>query len=226
MPLRPTLLAEIGAALGAAVTPSLTTQSAASDIYEAYIFSIVLQAATTEGAQVTLASILSGATSQFVFRTSPGYLNSRRRNYGYAEIRFPRCPTLEAHVSVRVAGHSHVLHECDISVIDQVEAQLCRASTQRLAPRSARVRIVVEAKFYTTDLALHLGRGFLGLVRDISAENAFFVFNRDADSIERLLAHKKQLWEHHVVPSNTIPVTRLRNAFQGAFKNFRARTRT
>lgn len=226
MPLRANLLAEIRQALGQAVSPSLTTQSDVSDIYEGYIFGILLQAARIEGAQVSLSCIQGGTPTQFVFRTSPGYLNSRRRNYGYAEIRFPRCPPLEVHISVRFAGHSNVLHECDVSVIDQVEAQLCRSAPQRLAPRSARVRIAVEAKFYTTDLALHLGRGFLGLVRDLSADNSFFVFNREAESIERLLAHKKQLWEHKIVPANVVLVTRLMNAFQAAFKNYKARTRT
>src|SRR4051812_28193924 len=117
MPIRPTLLAEIQQALGSATVPSLTNASAVSDIYEAYLFSLVLQAARTEGADVTLACINGGVPSTFVFRTSPGYLNSQHRNYGYALIEFPGCPALEAHLGVRVSGHSTVLHECDVSVL-------------------------------------------------------------------------------------------------------------
>ena len=226
MPPRQDLLEEIRQALGQAVSPSLTTHSDLSDIYEGYIFVLLLQAARIEGAQVVFSSIQGGAANQFVFRTSPGYLNSQRQNYGYAEIHFPRCPTLEAHLGVRVAGHSNVLHECDASVLDQTEAELCRRVMQTLAPRSARVRIAVEAKYYTTALGLHLGRNFLGLVRDLSADNAFFVFNREAESVERLLAHKKQQWDHNIVPENGVPVDRLRGAFQIAFKNYKARTRT
>jgi hypothetical protein len=130
--------------------------------------------------------------------------------------------TRNTSLGVRVSGHSAVLHECDISVLLQAEADTCRASVDLVAPRSHKVIIAVEAKYYTTDLALHLGRGFLGLVRDISAQSAFFVINRDAPSIERLLAHKKQHWEHRVIPSETIAVNRLTNAFQKAFQNFRA----
>lgn len=226
MVLKSDLLDEIRQVLGPAVSPSLTTQSQISDVYEGYIFSIVLQAEQLEGAQVRLSSIQGGTPTQFIFRTSPGYLNSRRHNYGYAEIQFNRCPLLEVHVSVRVAGHSNVLHECDVSVVDQAEAQLCRSGARTLAPRSARVRIAVEAKYYTVSLALELGREFLGLVRDLSSDNAFFVFNRNAESVERLLAHKKQQWEHNIVPTNDVPVARLRNAFQAAFKNYKARTRT
>jgi hypothetical protein len=83
--------------------------------------------------------------------------------------------------------------------------------------------IAIEAKYYSTDLALHLGRSFLGLVRDISAHNALFVINREARSIERLLAHKKEQWEHNVVPSQPTAVSRFTNIIQKAFANFRAR---
>jgi hypothetical protein len=224
MPLRPALLAEIQSALGGVVTPSLTSASAPSDLYEAYLFGQVLTAASVEGATIRLAGIL-GPPNPFIFRTSPGYVNSTKHNYGFAMLNFQRCPELEVHLGIRVAGHSNVLHECDISVIDRDEAELCRRSPVRLAPRSSKVCIAVEAKYYSTDLGLHLGREFLGLMRDFSAAASFFVFNRDAESIERLLAHKKENWEHNIVPGNAIPVTRLQNALQTAFKNFKARTR-
>lgn len=223
MAVRPNLLAEIQQALGSVTVPSLTPNSAVNDLYEAYLFSLVLRAARVEGANISLACIEGGFPSPFVFRTSPGYLNSHRHNYGYAVIQFAGCPTLEAHLGIRVSGHSSVLHECDLSVLLQAEADVCRNSRELVAPRSHKVIIAVEAKYYTTDLALHLGRGFLGLVRDLSAQNAFFVINRDARSIERLLAHKKQLWEHKVVPNEAVAVSRLTHAFQKAFQNFQAR---
>ena len=224
MPIRANLLAEIKQALGAAVVPSLTATTAVDDIYEAYLFSLVIRAAQAEDATVTLACIQGGPPNPFVFRTSPGYLNSSHRNYGYAIIQLPGCPPLEAHLGVRVSGHSTVLHECDVSVLLQSEADVCRSrKTELVAPRSHKIVIAVEAKYYTTDLALHLGRGFLGLVRDTSAQNTFFVINRDAPSIERLLAHKGEQWEHRVVPKELRAIGRLTNALQKAFDNFRAR---
>lgn len=223
MPLRPTLLAEIRTALGAATTPSLTSASATNDVYEAYLFALILEAARAEGAAVRLECINGGAPNPFIFRTSPGYLNSRTRNYGFGVIEFARCPVLEAHVGVRVSGHSGVLHECDISVLFQDEAEVCRTNQDHVAPRSHRIVIAVEAKFYTTDLALHLGRGFLGLVRDTSAHNTFFVINRDARSVERLLAHKRQQWENRVLPTEPTSLGRLRGALQKAFHNFVAK---
>ena len=225
MPLDPTLLPAIRDALGQAVTPSLTSQSDVSDVYEAYIFTILLRAASTEGANVVLSSRDGNTPGHFHFRTSPGYLKSRRHDYGHAELHFSHSPALEVHMAVRVAGGSNVLHECDLSVLDANEAQLCRRGPQTVAPRSARVRIAVEAKYYTTFLPLQMGRAFLGLVRDLSSDSSFFVFNREARSVERLLAHKKQYWDHNILPTNNVAVNRLTGAFQIAFKNYKARTR-
>ena len=128
-------------------------------------------------------------------------------------------------MGIRVAGASHVLHECDLAALDANEAHLCRNGPRNVAPRSARVRLAVEAKYYTTSLPLQLGRAFLGLVRDLSSDSSFFVFNREAVSIERLLAHKKQNWDHNIVPANGIDVNRLTGALQTTFKNYKARTR-
>jgi hypothetical protein len=223
MPIRPGLLAQLEAALGDALTPSLTVASAPDNLFEAYLFALVIQAARQEGATVSFECINTGTPNPFVFRTSPGYIGSRRHNYGYAVIAFPNCPNLEAHVGVRVAGSSNVLHECDISVMLQDEAVLCRRGPERVAPRSSKLVIAIEAKHYTTGLPLHLGRAFLGLVRDFSADKVYFVINRDARFIEKLLAHKRQLWEHNVTPTEANAVSRLRHHFQSAFKDYRAR---
>ena len=226
MSIRPTLLAEIRTALGDAISPSLTTHSNVSDVYEGYILSVLLRAARAEEANVVLSSIRGDTPERFVFRTSPGYLNSRRHNYGYVELHFAHSPPLEVHMGVRVAGQSNVLHECDVSVIDKSEAERCRRRSPTVAPRAARVRMLVEAKYYTTALGLQLGREFLGLVRDLSRKNSFFVFNCAAESVEKLLAHKNEKWEHKVLPSNVMAVDRLDGAFQVALRDYKASTRT
>lgn len=223
MPLRPQLLSDIQRVLGPSIVPSLTSISAANDIYEAYLFSLICDAATAERATVTFANRTNTATGNFVFRTGPGYINSARHDYGYAVIEFLGKPTLEAHVGVRVTGASMVLHECDVSVLLQDEADLCRNAANHVAPRAAKVILSVEAKFYSNSLGLHLGRAFLGLTMDMSTVKAFFVTNRTSDSIAKLLSHKKRAWEHNIQPQNTIDVTRLTNAFQTTFKDFKAK---
>jgi hypothetical protein len=225
MPIRPRLLSEIRQVLGQSIVPSLNTTSATDDLYEAYLFTLVLGAAIAEGASVRLRSIGRAGTNPFVFRTSPGYIGSRSQNYGYAEIEFPGCPSLEAHVGVRVSGHSNVLHECDVSVLLKDEAEVCRRGPDLVAPRSSKLVIAIEAKFYARDIPLMLGRAFLGLTRDLSADKSFFVVNTGGRSVEKLLSHKRQLWEHRITPADPLAVTRLRNAFQVAFKDYQARMR-
>jgi hypothetical protein len=224
MPLRPNLLADIQNALGQALTPSLTAASAATDLYEAYLFSVVIGAARAEGATgVTFRSRLQINPTVFIFRTSPGYLSSTAQDYGYAEIEFQGKPVLEAHLGVRVAGASAVLHECDVCVLLQEEANVCRNSLTTVAPRSSRVVLSVEAKFYAAALGLNLGREFLGFLSDTNVDKPFFVFNRMSVSIEKLLSHKDKLWEHNISPLNPTDVERLRNAFQTGFKDFKAK---
>lgn len=218
------LLNEITNALGTAITPSLNTASAADDLFEAYLFSLVIQAAQLEGATSIRFLDRSGNTpTVFVFRTSPGYINSSAQNYSHAEIGFPNKPVLEAHIGIRVAGQSSVLHECDVCVLLKAEADLCRFGWNRIAPRSSKVIIAVEAKYYTSSLGLYLGRGFLGLTSDLSADKSIFVSNTTSQSVEKLLASKRKLWERNIVPGNVNDVDRLRITFQTAFKDFNAK---
>jgi hypothetical protein len=126
------------------------------------------------------------------------------------------------HISaIRVAGKSGVLHECDVAVIEQAEADTCRF--QSVPPRSRKILIAIECKFYATTLQLGLGRAFIGLTTDMSAKRTFFVTNTSSDSIERLLTRRKRDWESNVVPSSNRDVTRLTNALQQSFRNYKVR---
>lgn len=215
------LLDEIATTLGAAISSSLTSASDTSDIFEAYVFSLVLEAAQTEGASITYRDVFGNTPTDFVFRTSPGYIYSTNKKYTHAVILFPNKAPLEAHIGVRVVGKSDVLHECDVAVIQQLEAETCRL--HQVPPRSSKVLIAVECKFYSTPLQLHLARAFIGLTTDLSAENPIFVSNNSSDSLEKLLTGRGRDWEHNLVPSSSVEVMRLRHKFQGAFQKYKAR---
>jgi hypothetical protein len=221
MPIKTDLLNEIQNTLGPAVSPSLTTSSDASDLFEAYVFSLAVQAAQTEGANISYRDVFGNVPTSFVFRTSPGYIYSTTQAYSHAVILFQNKPPLEAHVGVRVVGKSGVLHECDVAILEQAEAETCRQ--RQVPPRSAKVLIAVECKFYSTPLQLHLARSFLGLLSDLSAKDAMFVSNTSSISIEKLLSSRKRKWEHNLVPSATLEVSRLRHDFQSAYKQYKAR---
>jgi hypothetical protein len=214
------LLTQIQATLGSSLSPSLSTASSTSDIFEAYAFSLVVEAAKTEGAAVSYRDVFDNLPTTFVFRTSPGYIFSTTQPYTHAVILFPNKPPLEAHIGVRVVGKSRVLHECDVAVIEQAEAATCRL--RQVPPRSSKVLIAVECKFYSTPLQLHLARAFIGLTSDLSANKSFFVTNSSSNSLEKLLSGRGKDWEHNLVPSAVIEVMRLRHKFQHAFQHFKA----
>ena len=140
------LLNAVIAALGAAVPPTLTSASAVSDLFEAYVFTLVVRAAQAEGATVSYLDVNGAAAQAFLFRISPGYICSKTHPYTHAVLAFPGREPLEAHVGVRVAGKSGVLHELDVCVLRQSEADTARQN--QVHPRSAKVVIGVECKFY------------------------------------------------------------------------------
>lgn len=215
------LLREIRLALDP-LPPSLTGASHGSDLYEAYLFTLILTAARSEGAAITFETIHgTRPIDTFYFRTSPGHIYSTAWPYTHAIVELPGKNPLEVHVGVRVVGKSQVLHECDVALIDRQEAANCRATSRE--PSSSKVILAVEAKFYSASLSLGLGRGFIGLASDLSAKYSCFVANTTSASVARLLAHNKtQNWfDDATVGSNA--VGRLESFFETVLHNYKAR---
>lgn len=215
------LLNQIRATLGQAISPSHTSSTDVSDVFEAYIFALIVEAARREGASIDYRNVDGSRTSTFVFRSSPGYLHSTRHLYSHAVIQFDAKPPLEAHLGVRVSGQSTVAHECDVSVLLQTEAQMCR--NDGVLPRSSSLEIAVECKFYSTPVPLNMARSFIGLGADLTADHCYFVVNTPSVNAEKLLAKKGKHWNTTVVPSDVNEVQRLRSTFQTAFANFKAK---
>jgi hypothetical protein len=217
------LLTQIQSTLGSGTSPSLSAASDTSDIFEAYIFSLVIEAAHIEGASIMFQDVTGQNNPPvFIFRTSPGYIFSAIQPYTHAVIAFNNKPILEAHLGVRVAGISHVLHECDVAVIEQAEAATCRL--RQVAPRSSKIILAVECKFYTTNLQLHLAREFIGLSSDLyGSSEQIFVSNTSSDTVERLLTSRRKIWDHNIQPASNSEVNRLRGKFQNAFQKYKAK---
>lgn len=212
------LLADLESSVGGRST-SYNTQSAAWDIYEGYVFGLVVRAAWAAGGSVQYKDVDGNAAGRLLFRTSPGMLYSRAHPYTYAEIQFPGCSALEVHVGVRVQGRSGVLHECDVLVLPADEADLSRS--KQVAPRGTRSLIAVECKFYATHLSLHLARGFHGLHSDLGMKHPFFVANLRAPRIERFLSYHNRSWENGVTPGEP-PATYFEGLVRDAFKRHQA----
>ena len=216
----PDLLTQIEAVLGPAISPSLSAASAASDVFEAYVLTIILQAAEIEDAIVQFQNVDGSTPTIYTFRTSPGHIWSNVQPYTHAVLTFPnQLPQLEVHTGVYVSGKSGLIHEADVLVLLSEEAELARQN--QVPPRSYKTFVATECKFYAANLGLGLARGFLGLCSDLSSLECFFITNSNSNSVEKLLNHKRRKWETSLQPSETVVVERFRNAIQDVFKQFK-----
>ena len=212
----------IKAAVGPLISSHPVSISPTPDIFEAYIFSIIITAAKAEGATVIFQDRSGNPATALIFRTSPGYIFSNSKNYTHAVISFPSRPTLEAHIGIKVTGKSGVLHEADVAVLDSAETENCRLNS--VSPRSSKVLMAVECKYYCSTLQLSLARSFVGLVSDFSVREPYFVTNTNSASVEKLLSHRVKHWEKDITPScNNGEVDRLTFEFRSAFKYYKAR---
>ncbi len=206
--------------LGANTSLGTLSNVAAWDRYEAFVWLLLIQAARDEGAQVSLKDVNLNPSTAPILRTSPGVISSKAAPYTHAVINFPSKPVLEAHVGIQIAGKSTVSHECDVVVLDQVEAQACRNSGAN--PRYKCTVIVAECKYYpTSNLSLKLSREFLGFCREMRKIDCFFVASRSSDPVLRVLSHSNCHRQTNVLP-NTPTAVSLIHAFRDKFNHFKA----
>jgi hypothetical protein len=212
------LLSELKAILTDARSYGYDTKSQSSDVFEGYIWALILKAAREKGADIYYETVRHVATNNLLFRTAPGNIFSTTRPYTHAVIRFAGKPELELHVGIKVTGTSGVLHECDVAVLYREEAISCRSN--EVHPRSSALIIAVECKYYASTLPLDLGRSFLGLAGEIHRQGRYFVTNSQSSSIVSLLNHHKLEWDVRVLPDKE-EAGDLLESFRRLFRNYK-----
>lgn len=99
-----------------------------------------------------------------------------------------------------MASSSGVLHECDVLVLSAEEAALSRA--QGVAPRGSQNVLILEFKYYVSNLSIGLARNFEGLRADMRTQDELFVANTRSSGIVRYLDARKRGFEPDVVPNS------------------------
>jgi hypothetical protein len=226
MPIRAQLIQDIENVLGPIVQSNLLPSQHGWDLYEGYIWSLVVEAGRRLGANISYEDILGNQTTSLTFRTNPGTIFPQRNTpvptrYTHAIISFLSKPPLEVHQGIYVTGKSGLVHECDVVVVSRAEAAACRASGSA-HPRCAKSLLAVECKYLSSNPGIKLAREFLGLTVDLWNENRFFVCNRSQDETKRFLTHHKRKWSYETLPSNQTVVNELRSLFQRAFREYTA----
>jgi hypothetical protein len=159
-----------------------------SDLYEASLLSVVVQAGRDAGGTALMTNDGVRPAAELRFRRSPGNLWSG--NFTYAVISFPNTvKRLEAHLGVYVAGASGVAHECDVALLDQIEADRSRAGG--VHPRRRGLVASVEAKHYVASPGIDVGRGFLGLAAELGQRRCCLSFPaKSSSSLAALIARR------------------------------------
>ncbi|HLO48127.1 MAG TPA: hypothetical protein VK211_06865 [Kamptonema sp.] len=216
------LLSQISSKVRAAINPKFNTAVEQSNIFDVYLFSIVLKAIANEGGDIYYKDVFDHHPTSLVFRTTPGRIHGNVHPYTHAMVEFPKKPPLEVHIGVKVQGRAGVLHECNILVLNQKEADLCRLLNRE--PRHSQVIIAIKSQYYTSPLKTEIAGAFIGLASDIRYEGgSYFISNSSSDAVAKLLTIARKKWEHNISPKATNDVNRLMYSLQTIFKNFKAR---
>jgi hypothetical protein len=132
----------------------------------------------------------------------------------------PPRPALELHTGVGVVGQSKVVHEADVLVLPQADADRCR--NFNLDPRGYDAELLIEAKYYTEPVGLGTGREFLGLRADVSAKYKVFVATLVSASVVSLFSGKSVPHDVGVLPRRPGEISLL-NLIQRVLRDYRSR---
>lgn len=213
------MLADLNATM-AGVTVPFTTASAADNVYEAYVFSLVVAAAAESGGRISYYDRFANEVKDLVFRGSPGLLHARGRRFTHAVIRFGQAPPIEVHLRVKVRGTSGSDGECDILIIDSHTADTSRHKDA--VPKGSSCELAIECKYYLVPLPIEAATAFSGRSGDRSSLNALFAANRASPQVSKFLWNKKWMFELGLLPS-TRQVAYLKALVRETFKKYTAK---
>ena len=192
------LIADIDTGLAGAANPAFNNPGAISDLFEVWIFCLVLRAAREEGFTVDFVDVGGNAVTTFVFRTSPGWVHGAHP-YCHAVLSHPDAPGMELHHGVRVGGQSQTSHECDVALLTDTAAVASRASGTD--PTYAGLKLAVECKFYASSLPLRLLREFMGLSLELGRRPTWVATNSTHASLHAILRRHNLRWEDELEPN-------------------------
>ncbi|MGW3493413.1 hypothetical protein [Streptomyces sp. NPDC001020] len=215
---KPTLVQAIEQAIGI-LEPVYRGKADESDLYEASLLVVCLDAVRTAGGTTLLTQDGTNPATALRFRRSPGNLWSG--DFTRAVVSFPDTQKkLEIHLGVYVAATtSKVAHECDVSVLDHQEAE--RSRRAMVHPRGKGLVAAIEAKHYGTSPGLGIGRGFLGLAQELGGKKCSLVFpSQSSTTLGALIARRDSEAYPQLLPGTTA-ADRLRAKLDQAIRNWK-----
>lgn len=191
------LIADIDNELAGAANPAFNNPGTISDLFEAWVFCLVLRAAREEGYAIDFVDVSNSPVTTFVFRTSPGWVHGVHP-YCHAVLSHPDAPGMELHQGVRVGGQSQTSHECDVALLTDAAAVASRASGTD--PTYAGLKLGVECKFCAAALPLRLLREFMGLSLELGRRPTWIATNSTHHALHAILRRHSLRWEDELEP--------------------------
>jgi hypothetical protein len=218
------LVSSVQAALQGLVASGIGAGTPMHDLYEVYIFGLVVRAANAEKASISFEDCNGQPTMNAVFPSGPRYITTKTAPYTHAVLDFGGAnEPLEAHVGLYVEGSSGCYHELDVVVIDRFVAQSLRGATQLTLVPTSSVRLLCECKFYTSQMGLGLIRAYWGLQAEFGGRPSFFALSTSSTSARKYLIGRKsgRDYQPDIVPNAPADEARLLGLFQEIFKTYR-----
>lgn len=182
------------------LAPVYRGAAAKSDLYEAALLTITIEAAEAAGGTCLITNDGRTQSAQLTFRRSPSSL--WRGDFTHIVVDFPdttRC--LEIHLGIYVVGGSWVPHECDIAVLEQEEAERSRQGF--VHPRRPKLIASIEAKHYAVSPGIGVGRAFIGLSAELGQPKCALAFPaRRSSSVAALLAGRPSECFDELIPGS------------------------
>lgn len=217
------LQANLPSALPTSMTSTGPKPTAGNDLYEAYLFGLVIEAASALRYDISFRNA-AGAATNLHLRRSPGRISNSGAPgpmFTHAELSVGARPPLELHTGVVIVGRSKVPHEADVLLLPKADADRCRSAN--VDPPSGAARLVIEAKYYTNPVNLGTARGFLGLSKDLTAKKVAFACTvADAASTALLAGTPSVEYDIGVLPSRNGEAS-LRSFVQRLLRDYRDR---
>lgn len=220
------LLKAIEGTLGMAVDLGYAAKAEQHDLFEAYVLTLLLEAAKGAGWSLSLRDGSSRKVATPIFRRGPGRLPSP--NFTFALMTKPGKRDLEAHLGVKVAGRTAVgvsastmsgslLHEFDLLVLPATDAAMCRAANAD--PHHGVVVVHGEMKYFGGDLSLSIGRASVGMASECQlADKSVLVTNRMGLTVQDLVEHHKVAFRYRVTPKSPVAEGHVRSWFQSVLR--------
>lgn len=171
-----------------ATAPQLN-QMVTEKLYEIYTLSCLVSALESLNAQMEARDVNDNPTASLEFRLAPGVIGTPTSTPGFVMVQYGT-REYEIQNGLRVLGRSRVLHELDVCLLDRSEALRCRAN--QIHPVQAKVRLLMECKYYGNSLSLSLGREYLGLSSEYNCRVKTLVSNVSSSSIHDLFKSHAQ----------------------------------